>query len=188
MPRYYEFEVTIQEIEPRIRRRFLLRTLSTFAHLHDAIQVSFGWQNYHLHEFRLPRPLDRVLAGTAGLDNDDWERRTPDGRKVKLNSYFVGKWALEWCEYEYDFGDSWVHEVKLIGVHSIKETFKRRLLDGARACPPEDAGGSGGYDRCVHFATIGTDIWDEPDVIGPWLGDWQPEAFDLDTARARFDK
>ena len=30
MPRYYEFDVTIQDIEPRIWRRFFLRTTSTF--------------------------------------------------------------------------------------------------------------------------------------------------------------
>lgn len=188
MPRYYEFEVTIQENEPRISRRFLLRTPSTFAHLHQAIQESFGWQDDHLWECRLPRPLNRVLAGSPNYDGDDWGRPTPDGRQVKLNTYFMGKRCLEWCEYEYDFGDSWVHDIKLIGIHSMKETFKRRLLDWRRACPPEDAGGVGGYERCVHFLTTGTDIWDEPEVIGPWIGDWRPEAFDLDAARARFDR
>jgi len=54
IPRYYEFEVSLQEIQPRIWRRFLLRTTSTFTHLHDAIQDCFGWQDDHLWEFRLP--------------------------------------------------------------------------------------------------------------------------------------
>ena len=34
MPRYFEFEITLQAIEPRIWRRLLLRTTSTFADLH----------------------------------------------------------------------------------------------------------------------------------------------------------
>ena len=38
MPRYYEFEVSLQELQPRIWRRFLLRTTATFAQLHQAIQ------------------------------------------------------------------------------------------------------------------------------------------------------
>ena len=42
MPRYYEFEVVLQEIQPRIWRRFLLRHRSTFAQLNTAIQESFG--------------------------------------------------------------------------------------------------------------------------------------------------
>ncbi len=48
--------------------------------------------------------------------------------------------------YEYDFGDSWEHEV-------IVEDFVRTpfglkhavCLDGQNACPPEDCGGAGGY-------------------------------------------
>jgi hypothetical protein len=188
MPRYYEFEVTLQDMEPRIWRRFLLRTTSTFAHLHQAIQSAFGWRDCHLHEFRLPGPTRRVLAGSPLNGGHDYGRPTPDGRKVKLNSYFVGTWAREWCEYEYDFGDSWVHEVKLIGIHSDKATFKRRLLGGARACPPEDAGGPPGYERCVQFVTTGEDVWDDAGVLGEWLGDWKPGLFDLDAACARFDQ
>lgn len=188
VPRYYEFEVTLQEIEPRIWRRFLLRTTTSFAHLHDAIQDAFGWEDYHLWEFRLPRPIGRVLAGCPSQDGDDGGRPPPDGRAVKLNTYFTGESRLEWCEYEYDFGDSWIHDVKLVGVHSLPEAFKRRLLDGARACPREDSGGVGGYDRCVHFVSTGEDVWDEPEVIGLWIGDWDPEAFDCELARARFDR
>ncbi len=187
MPRYYEFDVGIRDIEPRIWRRFFLRSTATFAQLHLAIQDAFGWQDYHLWECRLPRPLDRVLAGTPIGDGDDWGRPTPDGRQVKLNTYFTGKRVLEWCEYEYDFGDAWLHDVKLVGLHTIKESFRRRLVGGARACPPEDAGGVGGYERCVHFLATGVDIWGEEDLIGEWIGDWGPEVFDLDATRQRFD-
>ncbi|MEZ4322522.1 MAG: plasmid pRiA4b ORF-3 family protein [Myxococcota bacterium] len=151
------------------------------------VQDAFGWQDYHLWECRLPHPLDRVLAGSPNDDGDDWGRPTPDGRTVKLDTYFVGRWALEWCEYEYDFGDSWVHDIKLIGVHSIKESFKRRLLDGARACPPEDCGSVPGYEELVRFVQTGE--YHDPDVdIAAWLGDWDPERFDLDAARPAFDR
>ena len=40
MPRYFEFDVALQEIQPRIWRRFLLRATSSFTHLHMAIQES----------------------------------------------------------------------------------------------------------------------------------------------------
>ncbi len=121
-----------------------------------------------------------MLAGSPNYDGDG--RPTPDGREVKLNTSFIGKRCPERYEYEYDFGDSWIHDIKLIGIHSMKEAFKRRLLDGNRACPPA---GVGGYERCVHFLTTGTDIWNEPGVIEPWIGDWRPETFELDTAGSR---
>lgn len=187
MPRYYEFEVVLTEIQPLIWRRFLLRTISTFADLHKAIQESFGWQNCHLHEFRLPTFNGHPIAGLPGGEACD--RPTPDGRAVKLNTYFSGKARTEWCEYVYDFGDDWVHEVKLRRVFSDKSTFRRRLLAGERACPPEDCGGAPGYQRMVHHRETGEDIYGDDAVdLDAWLGDWKPDAFDLEALRSTFDR
>lgn len=187
MPRYFEFDVTLQDIQPRIRRHFLIRTTSTFAHLHKAIQESFGWQDCHLWEFRLPTFNGKAIAGIP-ID-EDFDRAVPDARHIKLSSYFTGKLATEGCEYLYDFGDSWRHEVKLIRVVSDKVSFKRRLLNGERACPPEDSGGLPGYEHLVHFIQTGEDIvGDDPEGLRTWLGGWTPEAFDIEAVRAKFDQ
>jgi len=50
-------------------------------------------------------------------------------------------------EYEYDFGDSWEHEItveKILPPDAAAVTVAL-CLDGARACPPEDCGGVWGY-------------------------------------------
>ena len=64
MPKYFEFEVSLNGIEPCIWRRFLVRAAGRFHDLHMAIQDSFGWWNCHLWEFRFPgldgRPIARV--------------------------------------------------------------------------------------------------------------------------------
>lgn len=188
MPRYYEFEVALQNTQPRIWRRFLLRTTSTFAHLHDAIQDSFGWLDCHLWTFRLPGFRGQKIAGLV-LDEDYGGPPTPDARKVKLNSYFSGKAVTEWCEYLYDYGDNWVHDVKLIAVHSHKEAFKQRLLGGERAAPPEDCGGTSGYERMVHFIETGKDIHGEdPEHLEEWLDGWRPDDFELAAMKAEFDR
>ena len=187
MPKYYEFEVSLQEIRPRICRRFLLRTTATFAQLHQAIQQSFGWRESNLWEFRLlthqGRPIARLPGGEA------YERPRPDAKTVKLNTYFTDNRAVEWCEYLYDFGDDWTHDVKLIAVRSDKEAFKRRLLAGERAAPPEDCGGTPGYDRMVHFVETGEDTYDgDPACLAAWLGGWRPDAFDIAKTKAEFDR
>jgi len=187
MARYFELDIGLQEIQPRIWRRLLIRTTSTFAQLHQAIQDSFGWQDYHLWEFRLPTHEGRPIAGVP--DDDDFGRPTPDARHTKLSSYFTGKLVTEWCEYLYDFGDSWCHDVKLVRVVSDKESFKRRLLAGERACPPEDCGGVPGYQRLMHFIQTGEDLnEDDPEGLRTWLGGWMPEAFELQAAKAKFDR
>ena len=186
MPRYYEFHVAVQDSRPRVWRRFLLRTTSTFAHLHRAIQDSFGWNESHLWEFRLPTLRGRPIAGLPG--GEEYNRPTPDARDVKLNSYFTGKRVVEWCEYHYDFGDDWVHDVKLVGVVSDTQAFRRRLLDGEWSGPPDDCGGVHGHARMVHFRRTGEDLaGDAPEELATWLGDWDVEA-DLDRIKVAFDR
>jgi hypothetical protein len=83
----------------------------------------------------------------------------------------------------------WRHEVKLIRVVSDKDSLKRRLLNGERACPPEDCGGPPGYGRLVHFIQTGEDlVGDGPEGLRTWLGGWTPEAFDNEAVKAKFDQ
>jgi hypothetical protein len=80
--------------------------------------------------------------------------------------------------YEYDFGDDWVHEVRAREIRREAAQPAFQCLGGARACPPEDCGGVGGYldlllaqeheNHARHAETL------------EWLGDpFDPEAFDL---------
>ena len=190
MSRFCEFDVSLRSIEPRIWRRFQIRLTATFAELHRAIQDSFGWQDYHLGHFLYPSEHGRVIAGVpddefVGLDSE----LIPDGRGVKLSAFFRTDGDLDGCLYLYDFGDTWFHELKLIQIMSSEERFRRRLLGGERACPPEDCGGVGGYGQLMEFLETGEDRYDgDPEGLATWLGDWRPEVFVLDSVKAAFDR
>jgi hypothetical protein len=82
--------------------------------------------------------------------------------------------------YEYDFGDSWTHRIKVEKILKQEPSTARAVecIDGARACPPEDCGGVWGYEDMLqalkdpkhegHAATL------------EWLGEeFDSEAFDL---------
>lgn len=43
-----------------------------------------------------------------------------------------------------------------------------------------------GYQRCVEFRKKGYEEYDEG-TMGPWLGKWQPEDFDLAKMKTKFD-
>ena len=153
--RYYEFEVSLLGAEPKVWRRFLLRADGTFQDLHAAIQRACGWENCHLFVFR---DGNESLAGIPDKESD---KPDPDARKVRLSMFFAG--PRKRCTYEYDFGDSWEHDVRLRGTTDLPETFERRVLGGARAFPPEDCGGIPGYEDCVRLATTGRgprDLWE----------------------------
>ena len=185
MSKYFEFTVALENIQPQIWRRFQISARVTFARLHEAIQESFGWENCHLWEFATTDRKPKSIAGVP--DNFGWDPPVEDAAKVYLSTYF-GPSKRDQCIYTYDFGDGWRHHVKLNQVMDSEETFKRRLLDGSRACPPEDCGGIGGYERMVHFVETGKDIWDEAEHLHDWLGDWRPDDFDLKRVKAHFDR
>ncbi len=145
MPRYFHFDVTLV-LSRRVWRSFLIHKQASFHELHLAIQDAFGWQNYHLFQFQHPADSRRVIAG---IPDDEFGEYIPDAKRVKLVDKTFSSSVPVWFEYEYDFGDGWRHEVKLRGDVSLPDKFKRRLLDGERAAPPEDAGGESGYDRLL---------------------------------------
>jgi pRiA4b ORF-3-like protein len=146
MPRYYELEVLLRDAKPRIWRRFLIADNASFLDLHEAIQDACGWTDTHLFAFH-----DRGGEPIAGLPDDEYGEPDPDAKKVKLRSYFDGEEGTS-CVYEYDFGDSWEHDVKLVRTAELPEKFARKLLGGARAFPPEDCGGIPGYEECVRMS------------------------------------
>ena len=187
MQTYFEFEVSLRHIKPRIWRRFLIAANATFGDLHRAIQDSFGWMRCHLWEFRASRR--RVLAGLKQDDFGDFGfgQTVPDAETVKLGTHFARSNS---CQYIYDFGDDWLHDVKRNRRVRLADSFHRQLLAGRRACPPEDCGGASGYARFALMIETGEDPWDEGEDVEElleWVGEWDPAAFDLETAKRRFD-
>jgi len=195
MPDYFEFEVELTDVEPRMWRRFLLPKDATFLDLHEAIQDACGWENCHMFNFFVKRPYGESLAGMpdgSGMSDHD----IPDGSRKELSSYFgTGKGKKKTCGYVYDFGDDWRHKVKLKRTVKLEDSPPRVLLAGERAFPPEDCGGIWGYETCVEIATGQA----KPDPSDPyaveeieerreWLGDWDPEEFDLEAVKEKFDK
>src|SRR3990172_10898790 len=140
MPRYMEFRATVRHITPPIWRRFLLEPDATFQDLHHAIQDAGGWEYEHLFEFRGGGRRGQAIA-TCDF-GDPWDVAVPTADELRLSSHFLKAGAK--CLYLYDFGDSWEVEVQLKRIVERPETFHRRLLDGKRAFPPEDCGGTYG--------------------------------------------
>ncbi len=66
-----------------------------------------------------------------------------DDRKSKLRRVLK---EADRLRYLYDFGDSWQHVIAVESIEPCDFTGTWcEVLDGARACPPEDVGGVPGY-------------------------------------------
>jgi hypothetical protein len=109
-----------------------------------------GWLDYHLHVFRFrnPHKKEDVEIGIPDEEMDD--QIILPGWEIKIGEYFTepGNGAL----YEYDFGDSWEHELLLEDILLKEKDAKYpRCIAGERACPPEDCGGVPGYYRLLEI-------------------------------------
>ncbi len=177
-----QFRIELRDIEPAIWRRLEIRAACTFWDLHVAIQDAMGWLDSHLHAFRLPAPLGRKVI-QFGIPDPDRFEDDPEflpGWEVPVTGYLK---AGDRIEYEYDFGDSWVHEVVFEAVGTRHSGTKYpRCLDGSRACPPEDCGGPPGYADLLSVIRNPS----HPDYASTlrWLGgSHDPERFDPQAVR-----
>ena len=187
MHTYLEFEVSLLDIDPRIWRRFQLGADDTFGDLHMAIQESFDWDKDHMWVFRTAGRDRRTLAGPGASELGYRSDEIPDAWDVKLTQHF--RRVSMTCRYTYDFGDDWVHAVKLRQRVTSAERFQRRLVAGSRAAPPEDSGGIYGYWRLIEMVETGNDPWGlDPDELPGWIDTWKPDQFDLAAAKAAFDE
>ena len=179
-----QFMVTLRDVEPLVWRRIEVPARYSFWDLHVAIQDAMGWLDYHLHMFRI-----RNVGGEIeeiGIPNEDTFEGEPvcrPGWELAVAAYFtrVGTRA----EYEYDFGDGWVHDVLLESIAPRRaRTRYPRCIAGARRCPPEDCGGPHGYAELL--ATIADPTHEEYESTVEWLGGViDPQAFD--PSAVRFD-
>lgn len=181
----FDLRISIQNTEPEIWRRLLVPETLTVPQFHEAIQRAFGWRDQHLYGIRcLDRHgEDRIIVGPDEAAQDvDAEPASDVVLSELLDA--AGK-GPELFEYEYDFGDSWLHTVELVGPALVPEG-SIRCVDGASRGPVEDSGGAGGYRHLAevlanekHPEHHDAARWFY-EVTGEWTSRFDVEAFDLD--------
>jgi hypothetical protein len=182
----YQLRIDLQYAKPPIWRRVLVPSDTTLSDMHTVIHALFGWTNSHLHQFFTCDPDFRsreyyAPSGPYALDG------AHDEADYVLSQFLVNKGDK--LIYEYDFGDSWEHVIKLEKILPREEVEAEYdqlpvCIKGRLARPLEDIGGIGGY---YYFLEVIEDPDHEQyeDYVGWADGDFDPEAFDLDKANKR---
>ncbi len=167
----YQVKVTLRDSKPPIWRRLLVSGSITFYKLHYIIQIAMGWTDCHLHQF--------IIEGKYfGIPSpEDWQP-IMDERRYHLNQIAPSENSK--FIYEYDFGDSWEHEILVEKIQPPESGIKYPLcIKGKRACPPEDVGGVWGYMEFVE--AMSNPNHDEHDSYFEWWGgEFDPEKFDVE--------
>lgn len=143
---------------PTITRTISIPCDYTFDHLHDAIQVAFGWTNSHLYKFDIEHPRtrqnlvsieDRRAVPSIGMVNLDAE--WAHGRRWSPDNALSGVLSLRRFKkkriiYLYDFGDRWEHEIEVVGRTTRYEGGVTCMGGEGHPCA-EDVGGHVGWRR-----------------------------------------
>lgn len=165
-----QLKVTLDGVSPPVWRRLLVPNTITLGNLHDVLQEAMGWTNSHLHCFEVG---DRRI-GMVGVEED--AKDLEDERRIRLATLLQRKG--DELVYRYDYGDDWEHRVVLEAALPFDRRFAYPLCTGgARACPPEDSGGPGGYEELL--CTLASPKAPGHDDAVTWVGGYfDSESFD----------
>ncbi len=177
----YQLKVTLKYSQPPIWRRIQVKSDITLAKLHRILQATMGWYDSHLHQFKVRGTYYGVPDPGFGFGPEMKNEKT-----VKLSQIAPGEKSR--FIYEYDFGDSWEHDIMVEKVLPPEEGVRYPIcIKGKRACPPEDVGGMWGYVSFLE--AIQDPNHPEHEEMLEWMEeDFDPEAFDLDAVNQELER
>jgi hypothetical protein len=177
----YQLRIALQEIRPPIWRLVQVPDNLRLCCLHDVLQAVIGWTNSHLHRFE----KDGRCWGVPEQDEDD-DFDIIDESRTQISAVLTT--PGDSLVYVYDFGDNWRHDIVLEKILPAGTTAIRPVcVAGERHCPPEDVGGTSGYEEFLEviFEPSHADYehyvrWaGGPSALNRSAGRFQPEQFEL---------
>lgn len=179
MDRVLELRIELELTEPVVWRQLVVPETLTMYELHHALQIAFGWRNYHLYTF---------TVGLQTLGNPDLleDEEIGNDKLVFINQVF--RKQGDSIHYEYDFGDGWMHKITLETINPNDAGIKSAVcIDGRMACPPEDCGGIPGYENLKE--AMKNKKHPEHEDLVMWLGKrFDPEEFYLQKVNKELKK
>jgi hypothetical protein len=169
----YQLKIVLLGTEPSIWRTLQVPGQANLGWLHAVLQTAMGWTNSHLHHFLT------ADARYADLRRNEDPGFGDEGNRDEAQATLrqIAPKAGVQFGYEYDFGDSWEHEITVEKILPPASGTTALCLDGARACPPEDCGGIRGYSDLLK--ALKNPKHPEHKSMKEWIGGgFDPKAFD----------
>lgn len=178
----YTLRIELKRSAPLVWRELEVPSSLSLASLAQAILLAMGWDEDHLHQF-LPDGKSRYSYATSLHEYDSSHYPgVRDGSRYGV-SHLLQKPGNS-ITFEYDYGDSWQHAVKLQAVSEYADGERKSvvLTGGANACPPDDCGGIYRYRDLVELMTENPRSAELYEFYN-WMGcKWDPEYFPLEQA------
>ena len=165
----YHLKIVLQETEPPIFRILQIKGNANLGRLHDYIQGAMGWKDSHLHEFKIK---ERRYQAEEQMYDDMFDE----------SDYRINKLLQEGdsFEYIYDYGDCWEHKITVEKIIPPEDGVYYPICSyGERACPPEDCGGTMGYEELLEV--LNNPEHEDYEHFSEWVDeDFDSEVFDIE--------
>lgn len=177
--RTYVLYVSIVDCPVKVFRRIRVPSNLWLGNLARIIIEAVGWDGYHLWQFSKGgvNYTTRANIEESAAQGFDFVSEEVDDMTVTVADVLPQKGST--IDFEYDFGDSWMHKVRVSSV--IDEPCHAdeiAVMSGKGVCPPEDVGGVWGYARMLDILSGKIDDPEEKESYEAWLGLEKGEAFD----------
>jgi hypothetical protein len=136
-----QLKLTLLGSKPPIWRRIEVEMATPLPILSRVLLRTMGWEGGHLFQYRVGKTFYGEPVGDDFVDMRDESKYRLADILPKEKSKAI---------FEYDFGDSWEHELVVEKILEPEAGVKYpRCTAGKMACPPEDSGGVWGYAELV---------------------------------------
>jgi Plasmid pRiA4b ORF-3-like protein len=152
-PTVHQLKIGLEGTTPPLWRRLQIPSAASLGFLHDVIQRTFGWKDYHLHRFHDERGREwgdresssRGGFGAAAFANEE---------EVDLGKVLRAEGSVLW--YVYDFGDNWRHRIEVEKVAPLDPAVTYPRCTGGRRAAPRlrTSGGHGDWKRSPTWSPI----------------------------------
>ncbi|MGJ9403084.1 plasmid pRiA4b ORF-3 family protein [Arthrobacter sp. KK5.5] len=190
--------------EPAIWRTLEIDAAMGLDRFHRVLQAALGWTDSHLHHFmdRDPYATPRghqlrdtrfwqmtEIGGALERFEEDGPNQFPETGETVAGALRLAGDTL-W--YEYDFGDGWMHTIRLVSERPANvEDPEALVLDGALRVPLEDVGGLHGWYAALEARALAGARPEDPDAaeVAEWIDaqdtywtPFEPEVYDVGAA------
>ena len=152
----FHIRVKLNDAPVNIWRELVVPSNITLELLAFVLIDAMGWKHEHLYQFhgknntlyKNSREIkESANSFMAFLSRTQFE----NGEKISLEMVLQPKG--ERIQFEYDYGDSWMHDLWVKGARDYEpgEEPVIKLLKAHGACPPEDCGGVWGYAELLEL-------------------------------------
>lgn len=192
--REFHIRIKLNNAPVKIWRELVIPSNITLELLAYVLINAMGWQHEHLYQFVAKNNVYYVNSFQMKERANSFKpffSRVVERNSEKTTLEMVLQPKGERMKFEYDFGDSWTHDlwVKAARDYAPGEQPAIRLLKGQGACPPEDCGGVWGYAELLEMNKKAHKTADEKDRL-KWYDipkDYDPDDCDLEWLQEEVD-